>query len=79
LFQLFKPDISDLTDEWLETDNQTIGLAGDILSVALVSNQKTDPTIIEIAKFVLQNEKFASKAMSSAAKEIYEALSRYNN
>lgn len=70
LVSTFKPDISDLLDDWSEIDNQTIGVAGDILGVALVSNQKTDPKIIEIAKFVLQNEKVSPKALSSAAKEI---------
>lgn len=70
LVSTFKPDISDLLEDWVEIDNKTIGVAGDILGVALVSNQKTDPKIIEIANFVLQNEALAPKALSSAAREI---------
>ena len=70
LMSNFKPDITDLLDERSEIDNQTIGVAGDILGVALVSNQKTDPKIIEIAKFVIQNENTSPKALLSAAKEI---------
>lgn len=66
----FKPDISDILEDWTEADNQTIGVAGDILGVALVSNQESNPKIIEIANFVLQNENIAPKALASAAKSI---------
>lgn len=66
----FKPDITDLLEDWTETSNHTLGVAGDILGVALVSNQETNPLIQEIAKFVLQNENEAPNALISAAKEI---------
>lgn len=64
----FKPDISDLIEDWQEYQN--IGIAGDILGTALVCNQENNGTVIEIANFVLQNEKLASKAIINAAKNI---------
>jgi tetratricopeptide (TPR) repeat protein len=70
LISNFKPDISDILEDWTEEDNKTIGVAGDILGVALVSNQEQNPKIIEIAKFVLQNEGIAPKALTFAAKGI---------
>lgn len=66
----FKPDISDLLEDWTEVENHTIGVAGDILSVAIVSNNENDPKIIEIANFVLQSQKIAPKALIIAAKNI---------
>jgi len=70
LVSTFKPDISDIIQDWIEEDNKTIGVAGDILGVALVSNQESNPKIIEIANFVIQNENIAPKALTSAAKSI---------
>lgn len=61
----FKPDISDLLDDWIE--NQTIALAGDIIGVALVCNQETNHKVQEIAKFVLSNKDNSSKAIFNAA------------
>jgi tetratricopeptide (TPR) repeat protein len=66
----FKPDISDIIEDWDDTDNQTIGIAGDILGVALVSNQEANSKIIEVARFVMQKESIAPKALVHAAKTI---------
>ncbi len=74
LISNFKPDISDILEDWTEEDNKNIGVAGDILGVALVSNQEKNPVIIEIAKFVLQNESIAPKALAFAAKGILKPL-----
>ncbi|OXG06183.1 hypothetical protein BC749_102157 [Flavobacterium araucananum] len=64
----FKPDISDLLDGW--NDSQSIGIAGDILGVALVCNQSDNQTVKNISKFVLQNQEIASKAIIEAANNI---------
>ena len=64
----FKPDISDLLDGW--NDSQSIGIAGDILGVALVCNQSENQTVKNISEFVLQNQEIASKAIIEAANNI---------
>ena len=64
----FRPDISDLLEDWQES--KTIGLAGDILGTAIVCNQEKDKTVIEISNFVLQNKNLASNAIIEAAKNI---------
>jgi len=64
----FKPDISDLLDGWADT--QSIGIAGDILGVALVCNQEENETVRSISHFVLQNKNTASKAIIEAANNI---------
>ncbi|MCJ7651078.1 MAG: hypothetical protein MUP85_20915, partial [Candidatus Lokiarchaeota archaeon] len=61
----FKPDISDLIEDWQEL--KSIGLAGDILGTALVCNQETNETVIKIANFVLNNKQLASNAIINAA------------
>lgn len=72
----FKPDMSDLIDDWQA--HQNIGVAGDILGAALVCNQETNKTVIEIANFVLKNKQLASNAIITAAKNIlkpkYESI-----
>lgn len=64
----FRPDISDLLEDWQES--KTIGLAGDILGTAIVCNQEKNKTVIEISNFVLQNKNLASNAIIEAAKNI---------
>jgi tetratricopeptide (TPR) repeat protein len=64
----FRPDISDLVADWEEY--KTIGVAGDIIGVALVCNQEDNPTVREISNFVLQNKQLASNAIIKAARNI---------
>lgn len=64
----FKPDISDLVDDWQEY--KSIGVAGDILGVALVCNQENNETVREVSKFILQNKELASGAIINAAENI---------
>ena len=66
----FKPDISDLIENWNESN--CIGIAGDILGVALVCNQESDKTVIDVSTFVLQNKHLASKAIIEVAKKILQ-------
>jgi tetratricopeptide (TPR) repeat protein len=67
----FKPDISDLIEEW--EDSKSIGLAGDILGVALVCNQETNETVRDISSFVLQNRHLASIAIINAATSVLKS------
>lgn len=64
----FKPDISDLLENWDE--HQTIGMAGDILGVALVCNQETNPIVQEVSKFVIKNRDIATPAIIDAANNV---------
>lgn len=64
----FKPDISDLIDSWNESN--CIGIAGDILGVALVCNQENNQTVKDVSEFVLQNKTIASKAIIEVANKI---------
>lgn len=64
----FRPDISDLTEDW--SDTKCIGIAGDILGVALVCNQENNQTVREISNFVLQNRNIATKAIIEAAENV---------
>ena len=64
----FRPDISDLIEDWEESNS--IGVAGDIIGVALVCNQENNPTVREISNFILQNKQLASNAIIEAANNI---------
>lgn len=64
----FKPDISDLLDDW--SLNQSIGVAGDIIGAAIVCNQQLNPTVINAANFIIQNSNIASNALIDSAKSI---------
>ncbi|RZJ98195.1 MAG: hypothetical protein EOO46_25150 [Flavobacterium sp.] len=64
----FKPDISDLVEDWKETQN--IGIAGDILGVAIICNQEEHPVVQNISQFVLQNKNIATNAMIDAANTV---------
>lgn len=64
----FKPDISDILDDWEE--NKTIGVAGDILGVALTCNQKDNIKVQEIARFIEENKGISSKALLEAANQV---------
>lgn len=66
--KMFKPDISDLIDEWNEAKN--IGIAADIIGAAIICNQEDNPTIKEISNFILSNKNNSSDALISAAKNI---------
>lgn len=67
----FRPDISDLLEDWSEL--KSIGVAGDVLGVALVCNQETNPVVREISQFVLQNEEISSKAIIEAARNVLKS------
>jgi pentatricopeptide repeat protein len=64
----FKPDISDLLDDW--NYHQTIGLAGDILGSALVCNQEDNAIVKEVSSFVLSHKELAPYAVIEAANAI---------
>lgn len=64
----FKPDISDLLDNW--NNNKNIGIAGDIIGVAIVCNQQENNTVKEIADFVLNQKEIATPALIKAASSI---------
>lgn len=61
----FNPDISDLIDEWV--DNQTIGMAGDLMGVALVCNKEQDENVIDAAKFIKSKADYVSKELLNTA------------
>lgn len=69
----FRPDITDLLEDW--EDTKSIGVAGDILGVALVCNQENNPTVREISNFILQNKNLATNAIISAAESILKPKS----
>lgn len=64
----FRPDISDLLEDWSES--KSMGVAGDVLGVALVCNQESNPIVKEISQFVLQNKEIATKAIIEAAENV---------
>lgn len=64
----FRPDISDLTEDWGES--QSIGVAGDILGAALVSNQEDNTIVREISKYILLNRALAPNALVKAAENV---------
>lgn len=64
----FKPDISDLLEDWKE--NKNIGVAGDILGVAIVCNHQNDETVKEVSNFVLKQTKGVTPALIKAASSI---------
>lgn len=64
----FKPDISDLLDDW--ADHPTIAIAGDVLGAALVGNHHADVTVRSISNFILENKNLAPKAVINAAESI---------
>lgn len=64
----FKPDISDLLENW--EDHKTIGMAGDILGVALVCNQENNKIVQDVSKFVINNKDIATQAIIDAANNI---------
>jgi tetratricopeptide (TPR) repeat protein len=64
----FKPEIDDLLDDW-ET-NKTIGVAADILGVAISLNQTETKEISEIARFVIENQDISSSSLKRAAHSV---------
>lgn len=64
----FKPDISDLIEDWQE--NKNLGVAGDILGVAIVCNQQDDSIVKEVSKFVLNQKEGVTPALIKAANSI---------
>jgi tetratricopeptide (TPR) repeat protein len=61
----FKPDITDILDDWSE--NKNLGVAGDLLGVALLSNQQDNLIVKEISEFIIKNRDKASVALIHAA------------
>ena len=64
----FKPDISDLLEDW--KGNKNIGVAGDILGVAIVCNQQKNKVVKEVSKFVLDQTDGVTPALIRAANSI---------
>lgn len=64
----FKPDISDLIEDWKE--NKNLGVAGDIIGVALVCNQQENETVKEVSNYVLSQKHGTTPALLKAAKSI---------
>src|SRR5690554_7261208 len=64
----FKPDISDLLEDWKE--NKNLGVAGDILGVAIVCNQQNDKIVKDVSDFVLKQSNGATPALIKAASSI---------
>jgi tetratricopeptide (TPR) repeat protein len=63
----FKPDISDILDDWNYANN--IGVAGDIIGTAIICNQQDNLIVREVAEFVRNNEQ-STPAMVKAANSI---------
>lgn len=61
----FNPDISDIIDGWM--DSQTIGMAGDLLGVAIICNKEEDPNVINAARFVKSNPEISSRELINTA------------
>jgi hypothetical protein len=61
----FNPDISDIIDGWI--DSQTIGMAGDLLGVAIICNKEDDPNVINAAKFIKTNSEISSRELLNTA------------
>ena len=61
----FNPDISDLVDGWI--DSQTIGMAGDLIGVAIICNKEDDPNVINAAKFIKSNPEISSRELLNTA------------
>lgn len=61
----FNPDITDIIDGWL--DSQTIGMAGDLLGVAIICNKENDLNVLSAAKFIKSNADIASKELLKTA------------
>ncbi|MFT4645263.1 MAG: Tfp pilus assembly protein PilF [Planctomycetota bacterium] len=64
----FSPDISDIVDGWLE--NKTIGMAADLIGVAIICNKQDDENVKEAASFILSNSIFSSSELIEAANAI---------
>jgi len=64
----FKPDISDVLEDWI--DSKSIGVAADIIGLALVCNQENNPIVQEISRFILNNRDKASEALIIAANNV---------
>lgn len=60
----FKPDISDILDDWEYVQN--IGVAGDIIGAAIICNQQDNKTVKQVAEYVRKNEQ-STPAMIKAA------------
>jgi len=64
----FEPDISDILNDWI--DSKSIGVAADIIGIALICNQENNTTIKEISRFILKNSDQASEALIVAANNV---------
>ncbi len=61
-----KVDLTDLFDSW--EDNQTMGLAADIISSAVILNLNSDPKLEAVSKFICDNKENASPVLLAAVK-----------
>nr|WP_299068102.1 hypothetical protein [uncultured Allomuricauda sp.] len=66
----FKPEIEDIVDGWVE--HKTIGMAADLIGVAIVCNKQNDGNVKEAAKFIIANKELCNKELIDAAKSIIE-------
>tara|TARA_R110002073_G_scaffold261538_3_gene424437 strand:+ start:3101 stop:4636 length:1536 start_codon:yes stop_codon:yes gene_type:complete len=64
----FNPDITDIVDGWLE--NKTIGMAADLIGVAIICDKQDDHNVKEAANFIISNSDFASSELIEAANSI---------
>ena len=64
----FNPDITDIVDGWLES--KTIGMAADLIGVAIICNKQDDQNVKEAANFIISNSEIASSELMEAANSI---------
>lgn len=64
----FNPDITDIVDGWLE--NETIGMAADLIGVAIICNKQDDINVKNAARFILSNSGYSSSELIEAANSI---------
>lgn len=69
----FNPDITDIVDGWI--DNKTIGMAADLIGVAIICNKHEDENVKDAAKFILSNPNFSTNELNDAAKFIISSNS----
>ncbi|MBU1100739.1 MAG: hypothetical protein KKA84_10085 [Bacteroidetes bacterium] len=72
-----KPDITDLINDW--ELHKTIGVAADIIGVALFSRQRNHKTVTEIANFIIQNSDKSTHAMINTANELLNTNAKTEN
>lgn len=61
-------DITDIVDGWLE--NKTIGMAADLIGVAIICNKQDDVNVKNAANFILLNANISTSELIEAANSI---------